>query len=133
MKINLLGKNIEVTPAIQDYVIKRVTNLEKLLSKMEKRGAEAVVNFEVAKSTNHHKKGSSIFHTDCLIKIQGEKFYGSADKEDLYGAIDTVKESLFKEISKKKDRKQTLFKSGATSVKKMMKGLSKRNPLTSKY
>ena len=133
MKINLLGKNIEVTPAIQDYVIKRVTNLEKLLSKMEKRGAEAVVNFEVAKSTNHHKKGSSIFHTDCLIKIQGEKFYGSADKEDLYGAIDTVKESLFKEISKKKDRKQTLFKRGATSVKKMMKGLSKRNPLTSKY
>src|SRR3989338_9567065 len=127
MKINLLGKNIEVTPAIQDYVIKRVTNLEKLLSKMEKRGAEAVVNFEVAKSTNHHKKGSSIFHTDCLIKIQGEKFYGSADKEDLYGAIDTVKESLFKEISKKKDRKQTLFKRGATSVKKMMKGLSKRN------
>jgi hypothetical protein len=32
-----------------------------------------------------------------------------------------------------KDRNQTLFKRGATSVKKMMKGLSKRNPFTAKY
>jgi len=43
------------------------------------------------------------------------------------------KENLFNEIEKNKDRKQTLFKRGASSVKKMEKGLSKRNPSTSKY
>ncbi len=123
---------MEITGAINDYVIKRVTNLEKVLSNMEENGGEAVVNFDIAKSTNHHKNGN-VFHADCLIQIQGQEFYGSADEEDLYAAIDAVKENLFREISKNKDRKQTLFKRGASSVKKMLKGLSKRNPFTSKY
>ncbi|KKP85782.1 ribosomal subunit interface protein [Candidatus Nomurabacteria bacterium RIFCSPHIGHO2_02_FULL_35_13] len=132
MKINLQGKNFELTETIKDYVIKRVTNLEKLLSTMEKRGGEVVVNFEVGKSTKHHKSGD-VFHSDCLIKIDGKEFYSSSDEEDIYQAIDEVKESLFEEIRKNKDRKQTLFKRGAASVKKMLKGLSKRNPFTSKY
>lgn len=123
---------MEITPAIYDYVIKRVTNLEKLLEKMEVNGEGAIVSFEVSKNTNHHK-GGSIFHADCRIQIKGEEFYGSADEEDLYASIDAVKENLFREISKNKDRKQTLFKRGAASVKKMLKGLSKRNPFTSKY
>ena len=132
MQINLLGKNMDLTETIKDYVSKRVTNLEKLLSGMEERGGEAKVNFEVSKISNHHKSGE-IFHADCLIKIDGKEFYASADMEDLYQAIDDVKESLFHDIQKNKDRKQTLFKRGASSVKKMLKGLSKRNPFTSKY
>jgi len=132
MKINLLSKNIEITPAIRDYVEKRVTNLEKILSKIEERGGEVIVSFEVSKSTNHHKFGAYL-HADCLINIDGEKFYSSADEEDLYKAIDAVKETILRDINKSKDRKQTLYKRGASSVKKMMKGLSNRNPFTSKY
>lgn len=132
MKINLLSKNIEITPAIRDYVEKRVTNLEKVLTKIEEKGGEIIVSFEVSKSTNHHKSGAHL-HADCLINIDGEKFYSSADEEDLYRAIDVVKDSIFREINKSKDRKQTLYKRGALSVKKMMKGLTKRNPFTSKY
>lgn len=132
MTINLQSKGMELTPAIHDYVIKRITNLEKLLEKLEMEGGSAVVSFDLSKNTNHHKAGS-IFHADCRIQIRGEEFYGSADEEDLYVAIDVVKENLFREISKNKDRKQTLFKRGAASVKKMLKGLSDRNPFTSKY
>ena len=42
-------------------------------------------------------------------------------------------EKLFNEIGKNKGRRQTLLVRGARSVKKMFKGLSKRNPFTSKY
>ncbi|KKS04002.1 MAG: Ribosomal subunit interface protein [Candidatus Nomurabacteria bacterium GW2011_GWC2_41_8] len=132
MQINLQGKNLELTGAIKDYVLKRVTNLEKLLSNIETEKGKAMVNFEVSKSTDHHKSGE-IFHTDCLIKINGREFYGSADANDLYAAIDELKETLFNEIRKNKDRRQTLFKRGAASVKKMLKGLSRRNPFTSRY
>ena len=132
MQINLLGKNMELTQAIKDYVSKRVTNLEKLLTSIEEGGGKVMANFEVSKSTNHHKSGE-IFHTDCLIKIDGREFYSSSDEEDLYQAIDAIKDSLYNEINKNKDRNQTLFYRGARSVKKMMKGLSKRNPFTSKY
>jgi len=132
MKINFQAKNMEITPAIHDYVMKRVTNLGKLLNDIESKTGEILVNFTVAKTTNHHK-GGEVFRSDCSIVTKRGKFYSSVDQEDLYSAIDTVKENLFREISKDKDRKQTLFKRGASSVKKMMKGLSKRNPFTAKY
>ena len=132
MQINLQGKNIELTEAIKDYVLKRVTNLEKLLAGIEKEKGEARVNFEVVKTTNHHKAGV-IFHASCMISIDGKKFFGESDHEDLYSAIDEVKETLFNDIQKNKDRQQTLFRRGAMSVKKMLKGLSERNPFTSKY
>ncbi len=132
MQINLQGKNIELTDPIKDYVLKRVTNLEKLLSSIKTERSEVSVRFEVGKTSNHHKSGE-VFHANCLIKIDGKEFYSSAEEEDLYQAIDSVKETLFNEIGKNKDRRQTLFKRGAISVKKMLKGLSKRNPFTSKY
>lgn len=132
MKINLQGKNLELTEAIKDYVLKRVTSLEKLLSGIEEKGGEVRVSFDISKSTKHHKRGE-IFHTDCLIKIDGKEFYTSFDAEDLYSAIDEVKQTLFNDIQKNKDRRQTLFKRGAVSIKKMLKGLSRRNPFTSKY
>jgi putative sigma-54 modulation protein len=132
MQINLQSKNMELTEAIKDYVSKRVTNLEKLLANIETQKGEARVKFEVRKTTNHHKAGE-IFHADCTIDIDGNKFYGESNHEDLYSAIDAVKEQLFNDINKNKDRRQTLFRRGASSVKKMFKGLSKRNPFTSKY
>jgi ribosomal subunit interface protein len=131
MKTKLLSKNMDLTPAIKDYVLKRVTNLGKLITKLESKGAEAVANFEVSKATKH--KAGAVFHSDCTIVVDGKKFYASADKEDMYEAVDAVKELLFREISQNKDKKKTLQTRGARSVKKMMKGLSKRNPDTGTY
>ena len=132
MQINLQSKNMDLTEAIHDYVSKRVTNLDKLLSSIEGGGGKVMANFEVSKSTNRHKSGE-IFHADCLIKINGQEFYASSDKEDLYQAIDAIKDSLYNDINKNKDRRKTLFRRGASSEKKMLKGLPRRNPFTSKY
>jgi ribosomal subunit interface protein len=132
MQINLQGKNIELTEEIRNYVLVRETNLEKLLSKIKNEEEEIKGLFEVSKTTNHHKMGE-IFHADCSISIDGENFYAESDNEDLNSAIDEVKEKLFVEINKNKERKQTLFRRGAKSIKKMLKGLSDRNPFTSKY
>lgn len=132
MNIKLLTKNLEATEAIKDYALKRVTKLGKLLASIEKKGGEVKVNLEISKSTKHHKSGA-IFHSDCTIVIDGKKHYLSVDKEDLYEAIDAVKDGLWNEISKAKGRVKTLQTRGARSVKKMMKGLSKRNPQTGKY
>ena len=131
MQINLTCKNIELTEAIQDYINKRVTNLEKLLSRIEEAKGKVTVKFELARSTNHNK--GDVFHADSLINIDGKEFYAEADGQGLYEVIDEVKQSLYQEINKNKDRTQTLFQRGARSVKKMLKGLSKRNPFTAKY
>jgi len=123
MKINLQAKNMELTAPIHDYVIKRITNLGKLLSKIEETsGEEVLVHFNVTKTTNHHKMGK-IFQADCSILIKGENFHSSSDEEDLFQAIDEVKENLFGEISKNKNKKSALFYRGARKIKDLIKGI----------
>lgn len=123
MKINLQGKNMEVTPAIHEYVMKRVTNLGKLLNKIEEETGEILVNFTVAKTTNHHKTGE-VFRADCSVETNRGNYFSSVDEEDLYAAIDNVKENLFREISKKKEKKNALFYRGARKIKNIVKGLT---------
>lgn len=127
MNINLQSKNIELSEEIKDYVLKKVTNLEKFLKHKENAGGEVSVNFEISKSTNHHNQGE-IFHADCSINIDGEKFYASADAEDERTAIDEIREKIFQDINKKKNKKSELFLRGARKVKEMMKGITNYRP-----
>ncbi len=123
MQINLQGKNMSVTEAVHDYVIKRITNLGKLLSSIEDKNGEVAVYFDVAKTTNHHKSGE-IFRADCSVMIDGKKFYADSEKDDLYEAIDEVKENLFREIRRSKNKKEALFLRGANKVKNILKGFT---------
>jgi putative sigma-54 modulation protein len=124
MKINLQGKNIEITPAIHDYVMKRVTNLGKLLDSIESESGEVLVNFNVEKTTNHHKSGE-VFRADCSVITKRGDYFASVDEEDLYAAIDSVKENLFRDINKKKGKRNVLFYRGARKIKNMVKGFTK--------
>lgn len=132
MKINLVGKNGDITDELRNYAYKKLENLEKVLSSVKQDGGEVSVNFELGRSSEHHKSGD-VFHSDCHININGKDFYASSDKEDLHQAIDEIKDSLYEDIRRYKGRNDTLFIRGARSIKKMLKGLSKRNPWTAKY
>lgn len=125
--INIKATNMELTQAITDYVNKRLASLEKFA-----KGKEMSGYVEVGKTTHHHKQGE-VFKAEFDIKINGERFFTEASTSDLYAAIDDAKEEIARKITNNKDRRNTLYKRGATSVKKMLKGISKRNPFTSKY
>jgi putative sigma-54 modulation protein len=126
MNINVKATNMELTDSIRDYINKRLSGITKFVNK-----GEIAARVEVGKTSNHHKKGD-IFRAEFFIEISGKEFYAFSEMEDLYASIDSAKEDIFRQISSDKDRKQTLFKRGASSVKKMLKGVSDRNPFTSK-
>jgi putative sigma-54 modulation protein len=128
MKVNIRAINIELTSAISEYVNKKLSSIEKFL-----KDKEEISGFvEVGKTTRHHRQGD-LFRSEFDINIGGENFYAESEKEDLYIAIDDAKEEIVQKITQNKNRRKTLFRRGAASVKKMMRGLSKRNPFTSKY
>jgi len=91
-----------------------------------------IVYVEVGKTTNHHKQGN-YFKAEFDVTIDGEKFFTTSEKSDLYKSIDDAKDELVRKIKSNKNKKETLYKRGAISVKKMIKGVSRRNPFTSKY
>lgn len=127
MNINIKATNMDLTDAIKDYVNKRVSSLNKFSGRSEITGY-----VEVGKTTNHHKQGD-VFKAEFDLNINSKKFFAMSEAGDLYAAIDEAKEQIANNVTNDKDRRQTLFKRGASSVKKMLKGISKRNPFTSKY
>jgi putative sigma-54 modulation protein len=125
--INIKATNMDLTDAIREYVEKRLEATEKFFKE-----TEPTIYIELGKTTKHHKSGD-FFKAEFNITVAGINYYTVAEEADLYEAIDEAKEEIIRQIKDKKNRKQTLFKRGATSIKKMIKGISKRNPFTSKY
>jgi ribosomal subunit interface protein len=127
MNLNIKATNMDLTEAISDYVDKRLEGIKKFV-----KDGEMITRVEVGRTTNHHKQGD-LFRAEFDIKINGNKFYTFSEKEDLYEAIDDAREEIVRQVTSKKNKEKTLFKRGALSVKKMLKGVTKRNPFTSKY
>ena len=127
MNINIKATKTEMTDAIHDYVMSKLDRLEKFA-----KGGDVNGYVEIGKTTNHHNKGD-VYKAEFDLTFNGENFFAQAETEDIFSAIDGAKEELMRKITHTKDRKQTLFKRGAKSVKKMLKGISNRNPFTSKY
>ncbi len=127
MTTNIKATNIELTRAISDYVNKKIESINKLVNDFK----EVSVYVEVGKTTNHHKQGD-YFKAEFDVVIDGEKFFTVSEESDLYKAIDRAKDDLVRRVKNSKKKKTTLFKRGAMSVKKMIKGMSKRNPMISK-
>lgn len=116
MKINTKATNISITPSIADYIQKKVEAFEKFLS-----GApEILVNVEVGKTTKHHKSGD-VFRAEIRLTANGDECYAAAEKDDLYAAIDEVKDEIVRELTSNKKKSLKLFKRGGQQVKNLLK------------
>jgi putative sigma-54 modulation protein len=120
---SIQATNIVLTPAITNYVDKKISLLEKFLPVGDESVKCAV---EVGKITKHHKSGD-IFKAEVNLHISGKDFYAVSEKDDLYAAIDEVKDEIAKQVISHKDKSETLMRKGGLRIKNIMKGLDWRN------
>lgn len=120
MKISIKGTRIELTPAIYAYVQKKISSIEKYL---EKEHSGAIAQVEVGKNTEHHKAGD-IFRAEVHITGTGLDLYAVSELDDLYAAIDVVRDEVIHNIVQLKGKQETLTRKGARVMKSVMKGLS---------
>lgn len=119
MKIQTKALHLSLTPAISDYVEKKIKSLEKYV---DESVSEAEAGVEVSKTTNHHNEGSELFAAKVRIDA-GETHVWTEEKDaDLYAAIDKVRDELARQLSTTKKKKQHLLKRGGLKVKEMLRG-----------
>ena len=101
MNIKIRSKDFDLTPAIEDYVNKKISSLEKFL---EKKDEEVICEVEIGRTTMHHKSGD-IFKAEVNIVQPGNKqIFAVAEEPDLYTAIDIVRDEAERElVSSKKN------------------------------
>ena len=99
MNIKIKSTKLELTDAIRGYVEEKINMLEKYL------GNIPVINcdFEVERMTGHHK--GEVFRAEVNLEVPGEVLRVEKSEEDLYKAIDKVKDHLELAIIKHREKK----------------------------
>ncbi len=119
MKINIKATNISLTPAISNYINKKIFALEKFIKPNDN---SVFCQVEVAKTTRHHKSGN-IFRAEIHIKLpRGDEYYAAAETEDLYASLDEVKDNIIRKLTSKRKRTIRLFRKGGIKIKNLLKG-----------
>jgi len=110
MIINIAAKNFELTPAIRKYIEDKIADLNKFVGpNLDVDSVE--INFEVSKTTQHHRKGD-VFYAEANLNILGNLLRAERNADTLYKAIDEVKDLLADEVREFKDRERERRKLG---------------------
>ena len=94
LKFNIRGENVEVTESIRDYVIKRISKLEKFFE--DNVEANAHVNLKVYPNKT--------FKVDVTIPLPYLTLRAEETSSDMYGSIDLVTDKLERQIRKYKTK-----------------------------
>ncbi|MBI5126740.1 MAG: ribosome-associated translation inhibitor RaiA [Candidatus Taylorbacteria bacterium] len=119
MNINVKGSNIELTPAISDYISKKLEGVSKFI---DRHSPDTVCHVEVGKTSSHHKHGD-IFRAEVRVHLKGQEIYVAKETTDLYSAIDMVRDEVMSKLTGLKDKKVSMMRKGGAKVKSMIKGL----------
>lgn len=88
MKVNITGKNIDITSAIRNHIEGKFKKLEKW--QVEFIGCQATINEE----PNKQKK------IEAVISVPKGQLIASATHEDLYIAVNEVEQKLERQLNK---------------------------------
>lgn len=122
MNTNIKATNVELTPAIHDYLNKKIAAFDKLINKNDE---SAALNVVLAKITRHHQKGD-IFKAEMNLHISGKVLQASSEEQDIFAAIDLAKDEMMRELKSHKDKRIGILKRGGAKVKQIIKGIYKR-------
>ena len=103
MKIKIIGKELKITEAINDYVEKKLDRIDKYFE-----DAEADVTLKAEKNVQT---------AEICVIANGEKFRAETEDKDLYASIDKDIDILEGQIRKFKTKKEKMMKDA--SIKTM--------------
>ncbi|HMN34233.1 MAG TPA: ribosome-associated translation inhibitor RaiA [Chiayiivirga sp.] len=97
MRIEIVGHQIEVTPALRDTI----------LAKLDKLGrySDDLIDGRVTLSVERLEK-----KIDATLNLSGHTVHAEASDEDMYNAIDQLLDKLVRQVTKHKE-KQTQHRS----------------------
>jgi len=99
MRIIIKGTQLDLTPAIKQYIEDKIGGLEKFMAGLEKN-TNVDVRVEIARTTKHHNKGE-VYYAEANIDLPNNDVLRAAEEDfDVRLAIDKVKDALQRELKK---------------------------------
>lgn len=103
MIINIKGTNLDLTPAIKEYIEMRVAPLEKYLGKTE-LGTDITARVEIGRTTRHHGKGD-VYRAEINFDTTQNIARVEKEGDDVRATIDEAVSALKNSLVKYKEKK----------------------------
>lgn len=116
MRITIRKKNLDITPALREYMDEKIV---RPIGKLLKRAAGydlPILDMEVERTTQHHRKGD-VYRAEANLTIGGHMIRAEAVDMDIRAACDAVHDELAREIKTFKEKNETLTKREGRRVK----------------
>jgi ribosomal subunit interface protein len=96
MQLNIESQHIDMTDALRGYATEKAESLAKYADIVK-------LDVELGRVTSHQNKGD-VFFCGMHVFVAGHDFFVKKEEEDIYKAIDKVKDHLKNEITTWKDK-----------------------------
>ena len=114
MEIKVLGKGVEVTEAINDYIERKLERVEKYF---DNSSAEVTIRTE---------RNEQI--AEVVVDANGDMYRAESEEKDLYASIDKVIDILEGQIRKAKTKKEKMMREG--SLKDLNQEMTPKKEIT---
>lgn len=115
---------MELHNDLKDYAEEKIGGLKKFLEDIDLGGNRVVARIELAKTTQHHQQGD-IYKAEVNLQLPKKMFRSVVESDDIYKAIDDVKDELKIMINEYKTEKIDQTRRGS----KVIKDLKRISPL----
>ncbi len=119
-KFKTMFNGIPASSAVEEYVAKKLSFLEKLLAHYAEKGSEVLFEVEVGKTTDHHREGD-VYRAEINFSAGGVHLRAEATKDDLYAALDEAKDEMQRELRRYKEKEIARVKRGGKTWKQISK------------
>ena len=111
--VTLKATNMELKDMIKIYLEKKFGPLEKFLQEF---GAPHNLYVELAKTTKHHKTGP-YFYAEADVVAPKAHLRAEATAEDLYAAIDILRDEIKRQILELKEKRRAKAKKEQRNIR----------------
>lgn len=101
--LSILCKDFDLTDSIKLYATEKLSSLNKYFPQ---NGDNVSFNLRLGKLTNSHQNGK-IFYADVSVKSPDKNFGALVESEDIYAALDQLKDDLAHNIAHYKDKEHS--------------------------
>lgn len=98
MKFIIKSTKMKLSDSLKDYIKERIGSCQKYIN----INFPIMTRVEVEKTTEHHRKGK-IFRAEVNIKLKDKFLRVEAVRDDIYLAINEVRDDLKRELKKHKE------------------------------
>ena len=105
---------MELTPSISSYIEKKLKAVGRLLKDTP---PETLIEVDIEKDSKQHK--GNVFKAEMNIFLPNKRLFASAHHEDMYAAIDQVKDEILSELKKQNVKRRDITRRSAAKVKQL--------------